>query len=141
MKALKISAIALALILTFSGCGNKQNNNAPDSDTSVSIDSTEHAIETSSEKKNSEVLGTEKKSENNTASKKEDSKEDASNKEDSEHTMYYWCMEAEKDNLNITYHKKDCPLIKDEKPTEVGKEVIKMIGLNRCEKCNPPEFK
>lgn len=152
MKFLKIFAIVLTLSLAFSGCGKADNKNA---DTSKATETTEISTEAEKDKiisvtpqegtdkvvvkKSTSPVKTEAPKE-----AKEETKDEAKEEEKGEttqHTMYYWCMETEKDNLNITYHEKDCPLIKGENPKEVGKEVIKMIGLNRCEECNPPEFK
>lgn len=154
MKLLKVSAVVLSLILAFGGCG-KANDKKTDADTSVSTESTEVSTEAEKDKIVSvtPIEGTDKVSVKKSTSvkkaeeapakqeEKKEEKQEEKKEETPEHTMYYWCMETEKDNLNITYHEKDCPLIKDENPKEVGKEVIKMIGLNRCEECNPPEFK
>lgn len=48
----------------------------------------------------------------------------------------YWATEM-RDASDVSYHTKDCELIKDASPEVLPWEIVKALGMTACEKCNP----
>ena len=141
MKALKILIFALALILTFSACGKDSSSVAiiggADGPTSVMVAEKEEESaekeETAEKTEKKDSVKSDEKAENKSDEKK-------SEPEKSEGEKFYYVSESEGE-LNITYHTKDCELTKGKEVMEINSDFVTMIGLKRCEKCNPPELK
>ena len=140
MKALKILIFALTLMLTLSACGNANSVGiigGADGPTSVMVPEKEEE----SAKKNETAEKTEKKDtvkSDEKAENKSDEKKSEPKKIEGE--KFYYVSESEGE-LNITYHTKDCELTKGKEVMEINSDFVSMIGLKRCEKCNPPEVK
>ncbi len=52
----------------------------------------------------------------------------------------YLVIDSDDNAVKISYHLKDCSLLKDKQPQKVAWEMVKTLGFRQCPKCNPPQY-
>ncbi len=113
-KFLCLILVLLLSVSVFTACGN----NAKDTENSEKI-----------------VLQNETDSSNDKVEKveiKKDSKND--NAQD------FYLISNGTNEENISYHTKNCPLLKDNEIQKTSWEMISMLEFRHCSKCNPPKY-
>ena len=52
----------------------------------------------------------------------------------------YLIVDSDNNAASISYHLKDCSLLKGGESQKVAWEMIKTLGFRQCPKCNPPQY-
>ncbi len=52
----------------------------------------------------------------------------------------YLVVDSDDNAVKISYHLKDCSLLKDKQPQKISWEIIQTLGFRQCPKCNPPQY-
>lgn len=163
MKKILSLITALLLIFSLSACGGNKDTEETAVETEIATEeSTDVATEAASEEKSentSKEASADEKNEKKETKEESASKEDAKegeeapdknetpqietevitpseNKNDNRPTVY-WATSEDKDTSDVSYHKKDCAIIKDKEPAELAWEIIDALGMPACEKCKP----
>ena len=127
-KFLCLILVLLLSVSVFTACGN----NAKDTENSEKI---VLQNETDEEAKESELPIKEDPSKKDTTEKfeiEEDTKND--NAQD------FYLISNGTNEENISYHTKNCPLLKDNEIQKTSWEMISMLEFRHCSKCNPPKY-
>ncbi len=59
---------------------------------------------------------------------------------ESEAPDVYLVLDTDDNAVRISYHLKDCSLLKDKQPQKISWEMIQTLGFRQCPKCNPPQY-
>lgn len=120
----KFLCLVLALVLAmsiFAGCGKSKTND----ETPTPTEQSEPPKNTGSEKTEYDLP------------------EPSTNKEvvtEEEAPDVYLVMNTEDNAASISYHLKDCKLLKTGDSQKVAWEMVKTLGFHQCPECNPPRY-
>lgn len=148
----KFLCLALALVLALSvfvACGKSDNTD----DTNKAGEQTPANVEEPIE--NEEPVESEEPAESSAPAPSKPSKKPASeipsaatpapsvNKEvvtENNAPDVYLAIDSEDNATSISYHLKDCKLIKGTNTQKVAWAMVKELGFRQCPKCNPPRY-
>lgn len=142
----KLLCLVLALVLAtsiFTACGKKNEDNADTpktEETGKPAESGEVTEESKAAAEGEEVKEGEKAPE---AEVKYDIPEPSENKEvvtEEKAPDVYIVMDSPDNKVSISYHLKDCKLIKGSNPQQIAWEMVKTLGFHQCPECNPPRY-
>ncbi|MBE7027560.1 MAG: hypothetical protein E7407_00815 [Ruminococcaceae bacterium] len=76
------------------------------------------------------------KDEETIQAQEEKTENDAETNNEASKKEVYWATEN-RETSDVSYHTKDCKLIKDSSPEVLPWEIVTALGMTACEKCNP----
>lgn len=53
---------------------------------------------------------------------------------------FYLILNGTTNEESISYHTKDCPLLKNKEIQKITWEMVKTLEFRHCSKCNPPKY-
>lgn len=149
----KFLCFVLVLVLAvnvFAACGKDNDTNEPDKTGEPNNAQVEEPIENGTPEETPSPVKNDSNSSGNKPAKKPTSDipsaatpAPSENKEvvtDNEAPDVYLVVDNDDNAASISYHLKDCSLLKGGESQKVAWEMIKTLGFRQCPKCNPPQY-